>query len=71
MLGGMPSSLALPDWWHGAGFQAKADWLVRTGRAQDFSDACKQLAKRRSNLRRTATPPPDTKALSRLWYLRE
>ena len=65
------STAGFPDWWSGAGFQVKADWLVRTGRAADFSEACRQLAKRRSTVRRKATPPPDTKALSRLWYLRE
>ncbi len=49
-----------PPWWYGASVDAKADFLVRTGRAKDFHDACSQLSRRR---KQTRLPDPKTARL--------
>jgi hypothetical protein len=47
-------SYYLPAWWPTAGLNAKAEWLVRTGQAKTFSEACSILSK----LRRRKPRPP-------------
>ncbi len=39
-----------PSWWDGAGICAKASWLVASGRAKTFPDACSMLAKKRKKV---------------------
>jgi hypothetical protein len=41
------STNAFPSWWAGAGIDAKAAWLVQTGRARSYDQACSQLARMR------------------------
>ena len=39
--------MSLPTWWRGATIKGKAEFLVRTGQARDFAEACAELARRR------------------------
>ena len=48
----------LPTWWRRAGISAKADFLVRTGEARSYSEACSLLCARRKRTFRITEKAP-------------
>lgn len=63
------TNLRLPSYWPGMSYTAKAGFLLATGQARDWSNACSILRNRRKTKR--GTPMAAAVADTKFWYLKD